>query len=130
MHSNSITQHKSAASCIEKDIRGICKRTRDATVVNDAENKVRQYIVIKRTPSHASRNATVRQRELCAQLQFAKSIIGKYHRLRISSYQSEVRTPINIEIGGDHQSLGHIGRTGQTDLLPYREIAAGVAAIN
>src|SRR5258708_5504011 len=64
MHADSVAQHKSAGSRIEKNIHGICERTRAPTDVNDAENEVRQYIVVKRTPSHASRYATVRQREL------------------------------------------------------------------
>src|SRR4051794_18340092 len=64
MHADPVTQHKIRASCIEKNIRGICKRTGASTDINHAENKVRQDIVIKRAPSHASRNTTVRQREL------------------------------------------------------------------
>ena len=86
MHADAVTQHKSATSCIEKNISGICERTRAPADINHPENQVRQYIVIKRTPSHASRNAAVRHFELRAQLQFAGSIIGKYHRLSISSY--------------------------------------------
>src|SRR6476619_8325834 len=102
MHADSVAQHKSAASSIEKNIRGICEPACAPTDINHPENKVRQYIVIKRTPCHASRNAAVRHFELRAQLQFAESIIGKYHRQGIPSYQRKVRTAINIEIGGDH----------------------------
>src|SRR5580698_5736776 len=130
MYADSISQHEVTASGIQKNIHGICERTGLPANINNPEDKVRQAIVIERTPRHASGYAAIWHLELRTQLQFSGGVIGKYHRLRVTGHQSQVRAPISIEIGADHEPLCHVGRARQADLLPYSKVAAGVATVN